>query len=131
MQIEWKPIPEFEGYYEISNSGLVKSLPREVSQLSRRGITYLRKVPGFIMTPVDNGIGYFQVGLTKNSQRKRKYIHVLVAEAFVEKPDYKCEVDHDDEDKSNNKYTNLKWVTRKVNMKKCHDSNPHILDNLI
>lgn len=90
------------------------------------------KQTGAVRVPVvgvSNGLGYLQVGLTKDGKRRRFYVHRLVASAYVPNPNNCPEVDHVDECKSNNQHTNLAWVTRSQNQAKMAASNPHIAGN--
>ena len=69
------------------------------------------------LKPRDNGRGYLTVGLKINGERKWRhaYIHILTAKAFIPNPENKPEVNHKDENKSNNKVENLEWVTHLEN----------------
>lgn len=106
----WKPVVGYEGLYEVSNWGRVKSLPRKG--------TYAR-----ILKPVPNKYGYFQVNLYKNGKLKKIFIHRLVAEAFLEIPEglkqyigtVYLQVNHKDENKHNNNVENLEWCSAKYN----------------
>ena len=108
---EWKSIPGYEGLYEVSSYGRVKSL----------GISYTRKngvmdhKPEIILSPKNNGKGYFMVCLYKNKKHKYYLIHRLVALTFINNPDNLPCVNHKDEDKSNNRVDNLEWCTAKYN----------------
>ena len=95
----WKPIIGYENLYKINNYGEV---------LSRRS--------NKILKPNDNGIGYFIIQLCKNGKRKNYLIHRLVAEHFLDNPNNLPEVNHKDEDKSNNFVNNLEWCKHKYNM---------------
>ena len=103
---KWKPIKGYEGIYEISNLGRVKSVKR------------YRNLKDRIMSATDNGHGYLIVPLSKNSTRKNHYVHRLVAEHFVpnEEPDKFIVVNHIDFDKRNNNANNLEWCTQKYNV---------------
>ena len=102
----WKPVKDYEGLYEVSNTGRVRSLDRRVS-----GIFF----HGQILKPLDNRTGYFRVVLSKNNKKHKAYIHRVVGFAFV--PGYfdGADINHIDENKSNNHADNLEWVTRKQN----------------
>lgn len=128
----WKDlnIEGYEGLYAVSNLGRFKALSRKRYHVSPLGKHFTTTSKEKILALVDNGTGYKQVRLYNVNERKAFYIHVLVLEAFVERPSEEYEVDHIDEDKSNNRLENLRWVTRKDNMKKCWESNPHIRYNL-
>lgn len=100
----WKPIKDFEGLYEISNLGRVKSLK------DNHG-----KDREHILKPCKDRDGYLYVNLRKNSKKKNFKIHRLVAFAFVEGYFEGAEVDHIDTNRENNIWTNLRFVTHKEN----------------
>ena len=104
----WKSIPGYEGSYMVSNYGRVRSLDR----LDSRG----HKVKGRILKQNSTKYGYKQVNLSKNGAKKMLSIHRLVATAFVPNPNEYLEVNHIDENKSNNKFENLEWCDRTYNM---------------
>ena len=95
----WKPIIGYENLYKINNYGEVLSLRSNK-----------------ILKPNDNGIGYFIIQLCKNGKRKNYLIHRLVAEHFLDNLNNLPEVNHKDEDKSNNFVNNLEWCKHKYNM---------------
>lgn len=96
----WRDIKNYEGLYEVSNFGNVRSL-------KFGKIKYLK--------PANNGFGYYHVILCKNGQKKYFKVHRLVANAFIENPNGYNEINHIDEDKTNNKVENLEWCTHKYN----------------
>ena len=96
----WQPVEGYEGIYEISNLGRVKSLKYGVEK---------------ILKPVNNGWDYLQVNLCKNGKIKRLYIHRLVAEAFLPNPEGFEQVNHKDENPLNNCIENLEFCTPKYN----------------
>ena len=106
---EWKDIANYEGIYQISNMGNVRSLDRIVHPNNQ----YLQK--GKILKPLDNG-KYLFVTLRKDGVKENKYIHRLVAEHFLPNPLFYNEVNHKDEDKHNNCISNLEWCTHSYNM---------------
>ena len=122
MKEVWKDILEYEGLYQVSNLGRVRSLDRIVYS-HIKGKPYQKMFNGKIMSPANNGIGYYQVGFTNNGKTSKKYVHVLVAEHFLEKPnDFEYfEVNHIDHNKSNNTLTNLEYVTKSQNILKSAD----------
>lgn len=71
-----------------------------------------------MMATHDNGRGYLKVGLSIDGKRSRILVHRLVAEAFIPNPLNLPEIDHDDEDKTNNNVSNLKWITSQGNKEK-------------
>lgn len=128
----WKSIKGFEGYYEVSNLGRIRSLDRTVIH-SKNG-TFLYKGKDISLNKISSG--YSQVSLTKENKVNRFMVHRLVAENFLEVPNdtnIKCiegediseylsgnrriEVNHIDENKSNNSVENLEWCTRLYNLK--------------
>lgn len=112
----WKDIPGYEGKYQISNKGRVKSLPRD-EQFCKRPKEVILKT--FVC-----GSGYQEVILRNKGKRKPKLIHRMVAEAFVPNHANKEEVNHKDGDKFNNVHTNLEWVTPKENIRHSYDVLP-------
>lgn len=102
----WKDIAGFEGFYQISNYGRVKSLRRYKSNWSKKQIVNEK-----IKRYSDNGHGYIIVPLSKNNKQKMFYVHRLVAIAFLQNPLNLPEINHKDENKSNNKIDNLEWCT--------------------
>jgi len=110
---EWKPVVGFEGLYEVSNYGRVKSLNRIITQ--KNGIK--REVPEKMLTQSDAG-GYLQVCLSKEGKSRSYGVHVLVGRAFVKgyDPDKAYEINHKDENKKNNRWDNLEWCDRKYNL---------------
>lgn len=103
----WKDVVGFEGLYKISNKGNVYSVERKDS--------IGRKISGRILKPLSHIDGYLQVQLYKNGKIKNKYIHRLVAEAFIPNPKSFLEINHLDEIKDNNELSNLEWCTREHN----------------
>lgn len=107
----WKDIKDYEGLYQVSNYGKIKSLSRKVNDY-RGGIVKKEK----LLTPTDNGKGYQIIGLCKNNHRKNHYIHRLVADAFLENPNNYPQVNHKDYNTKNNCVDNLEWITTKDNI---------------
>lgn len=112
MEEIWKDIKGYEGLYQVSNLGRVKSLKRKVYA----GRNRLRWQYERIMSNnKSNGNGYLIVSLNKESKDKNKYIHRLVAEAFIPNPNNYLYVNHKDENRKNNKVDNLEWCTALYN----------------
>lgn len=116
----WKDIPNYEGRYQISNDGKVRSLERKV-YLESRGI--YRTVKGIILKGSPDTLGYPTVALWKDNKLDLRRIHRLVAEMYIPNPDNKPQVNHIDGDKTNNSYTNLEWVTMSENIKHAYKTN--------
>nr|DAK76774.1 MAG TPA: homing endonuclease [Bacteriophage sp.] len=109
MREIFKEIHDYEGFYEISNCGRVKSLMEWNGHIHRK-----RETPTYV-TPTDNGNGYLIVGLRKFGKRKNFYVHRLVAEHFLEIEKSRTVVNHKDFNRKNNEVSNLEWCTQKEN----------------
>ena len=112
MKEIWKDIVGYEGLYQVSNLGNVKSLERIVIKKDNK--KYLQKEKILRLGLSDKK--YYTVSLFKNGKGKTYRIHRLVAEAFIPNPNnYPC-VNHKDENKQNNCIDNLEWCTNKYNL---------------
>lgn len=111
MKEIWKPVVGYEGFYEVSSIGRVRSLARIVECNDGRK----RKIKDRILKCSRNSGGYYGITLHKDGCTKSVNIHRIVAEAFVPNPLEKEEVNHKDENPSNNHASNLEWVTAKEN----------------
>lgn len=112
----WKPVVGYEGLYEVSNKGRVRSLDREITS-NCSGRLYHRLYPGKIRSQSTNGKGYMQVSLTdRNSNVKYLLVHRLVAMAFIPNPENKPYINHLDEVKDHNWAENLEWCTHYENI---------------
>lgn len=107
----WKDIENYEGMYQVSNEGNVKSLAREIEW---RGS--IRHQPERLLKPRTDRHGYLCVILCKDNNRKALLVHRLVANAFIDNPDNLPQVNHKNEDKTNNRVENLEWCTCKQNI---------------
>ena len=103
---EWKDIKNYEGLYQISSLGRVKSLPKERNNGINNEI---------ILKQCTDKKGYKRVNLYKNKKSTRVLVHRLVAEAFLNNPNNYPLINHKDENPSNNKVENLEWCTYKYN----------------
>ena len=108
---EWKDIEGFEGVYQVSSLGRVKTLDRYLT--ASYGSKQFRK--GQIIKGVVMPNGYLVVGLWRNNKSKSQYVHRLVAKAFIPNPNSLAQVNHKDEDKSNNCVSNLEWCDHLYN----------------
>lgn len=106
----WKPVKGYEGLYEVSNKGNVRSLDRH----SMWGNQYCL-FKGKPMKPHPNSDGYLTVGLHKNNQRKLYSVHRLVANAFIANPKNLPCIDHINTIRDDNRVENLRWCTNKEN----------------
>ena len=118
MKEIWKDINNYEGIYQCSNLGRIRSLDRYVYEHS--GKKQFRK--GQIMKLRLNPNGYFQVPLNKNGKRKMCSVHILVAKTFL-KQRYKTDiVNHKDGNKQNNNLENLEWISYSENNKHSYNT---------
>ena len=101
----WKNIEGFEGRYQVSNLGNVKSL------------NYMAKGYPALLTPKTNNKGYAWVDLWKNGKSHPLLVHRLVAQAFLKNPDNCLQVNHKDENPLNNKVENLEWCSPSYNVR--------------
>lgn len=107
---EWRDIPGYEGYYQVSNLGRVKSLRRLV--VTSNGKKYYRDGVLLVQSIMNH---YLSVNLNKDGESKSRRVHRLVGLAFIPNPANKPQIDHIDGNKLNNTYINLRWVTEKEN----------------
>ena len=108
----WKAIPGYEGIYEVSNQGRVRSLPRVIRMDSGIGNFYNYHHNGKVLKLRINNKGYCYVSLCG----KKVLVHRLVAMAFVPNPDNLSCVNHKDENPKNNNAENLEWCTFQYNL---------------
>ena len=125
MKEIWKNIKDYEGLYQISNYGRVKSLKRQVNRINNKILTLKEKI-----LKQQNMKNYKFVRLSKNGKSKQYFVHILVANAFLNKNNFKydinenfkeininkLEVNHIDENPSNCKVNNLEWCTHRYNI---------------
>ena len=97
----WCPIKGYEGLYEVSDQGRVRSLKSGKER---------------ILKPQRNTCGYLKFCLYKNGEHKMYLVHRLVAQTFIPNPNNLPEVNHKDEDKTNNKVSNLEFCDKKYNI---------------
>lgn len=105
MNEEWKSVPGYEGRYEVSNKGDVKSLNYRMTGQPK------------ILKPVTSGKGYLMVGFFSNGKVRWNKIHRLVAELFIPNPENKPQVNHINGIKTDNRTSNLEWATNGENQK--------------
>lgn len=119
--MEWRDIKGYEGYYQVSDTGLVRAISRTILFADGRKRSYPEK-----MMPIkewfENGKGYLMVKLTKHHKTIGFSLHRLVAEAFIPNPQNYPQVNHKDEDKSNNCVENLEWCDAKYNNRYSHST---------
>lgn len=116
MTETWKAIAGYEGLYEVSDLGRVKSL------------NYNRMGMEKILKPLKHNKGYLQVSLSKDGHQKTIKVHHLVACAFIPNPRGLETINHKDEVKTNNSASNLEWMTRGDNKRYSANKQVQMLD---
>jgi hypothetical protein len=107
----WKSIKGYDGIYEVSNMGRVRSYMKKDGWAGYK----VTDTP-HLMSTIPNGNGYMYVTLSKGCKRENKYIHRLVAEAFIGDIPQGYVINHIDYDKANNQVGNLEIVTQRQNV---------------
>ena len=108
---EWKPVPQYEGLYEVNNLGDVRSVSHVVNFVW--GTRYTK--PKLLRQVANKKTGYMSVCLCKGNKKKMVLVHRIVAMAFLENENDFPQVNHKDENKRNNSADNLEWCTAKYN----------------
>jgi hypothetical protein len=114
LKAEWRPVEGFEGLYEVSDEGKVRSLDRVVKDKNGKRT---RTFKGRELKDVCANTGYHHVSLHRNNEREtRRQVQTLVAEAFLKESWFDgAQVDHIDGIRANNHVDNLRWVTPREN----------------
>lgn len=110
----WRDIKGYDGLYQVSNEGRVKSLERDIVVSNKLFGYQIRHLNEKTVKPKINSNDRFQVRLCKNGIKKQKQIHIIVAEAFIPNPKGYTVVHHKDHNPHNNKVDNLEWMAREV-----------------
>mgnify|MGYP002616187008 FL=1 len=108
----WKDVKGYEGYYQVSNMGRVKSM--RVLKTPKNGVKCRKNT--FLSTKTSHDKQYILVALCRDGERKQVQVHRLVAEAFIPNPKNLPFVNHKDENPSNNCADNLEWCTHEYNL---------------
>ena len=113
---EWRPVKGYEGLYEVSDLGRVRSLDRVVIVSTDESTRHKRILRGMVLSNLNNKNGYLFVSLSRDGILKRHYIHRLVAIAFIPNPNNYPIINHKDETRDNNRVDNLEWCTQFYNI---------------
>lgn len=110
--MNWLPIKYFEGLYEVSDTGLVRSVDR-VLKVKNQSDRLVKGKEIYLHSNIQ--VEYKQVSLWKNNKGNNLYVHRLVAEAFIPNPENKREINHINGNRQDNRVENLEWVTSTEN----------------
>lgn len=116
MKEIWKDIKGYEGLYQVSNLGNIKSLEKECNASNQFGCKFKVKKKEKILKQHINKFGYKRVTLYKDLKSKNYQVHRLVAEAFITNIDNLSQINHKDENKTNNNVDNLEWCSCSYNI---------------
>ena len=124
----WKNIPGYDGVYQVSDQGQIRSVDRMVTMVMK-GTPCQSFRPGHEIVPSMNRGGYFEVVLYRGGKGVHHFVHRLVASAFVPNPLGLPQVNHLDENKGNNTASNLGWCTAQENS--CYGTRPKRLQTRV
>lgn len=120
MKEEWRDVVGYEGIYQVSSLGRVKSLPHKTKR-GIRGGKILKLSESNSNNPPKGWQTYLQVCLSRRSDERFFSVHRLVAEAFIPNPENKKTVNHKDGNRHNNNVDNLEWASQSENIKHSFD----------
>lgn len=126
MNEEWKDIKGYEGLYQVSNLGRVRSFDKEVIQKHYSGCNSKHIYKGRILKLRKQKNGYLIAYLTINKVQRKYFVHRLVAASFLHKEIDKNYVNHLDGNPTNNNVNNLVWCTQSENIKYAYDNGTKI-----
>ena len=123
MEEEWRDVIGYEGWYQVSSLGNVRSVDRDILYSNGR----IHHTKGVNLVQVLDKSGYPVVGLSKNQKINMCKVHRLVCLAFTPNPEDKQQVNHIDGVKTNNVVTNLEWNTSSENQQHCVDNGLRVI----
>lgn len=121
-EVVWKEVAGYEGFYDISSTGLVRTSPNRKIVRFRDGVPYSYDKKQCTLKSMRRKDGYYVVALWKNGVVKKHLVHRLFAEAFIPKESEERKfINHKDGNRGNNHPSNLEWCTHRENMQHAHD----------
>lgn len=115
MEEIWIPIPGYEGYYEVSNNGRIRSIDRKI-EVKNKGTSYWVQLRGRLMRP-HHSRGYLVIALCRGGVSRTVPVHKCVCKSFIHNPDGLNEINHKNGDREDNRVENLEWCTRQYNIR--------------
>lgn len=113
----WLPVVGYEGFYEVSSEGRVRSLDRIVKKWNGE-----RAVPTRLLSLSENSHGYLSITLCKDGKAETKTVHRIVAEAFIPNNNHYPQINHINGNKHDNRVENLEWCSASQNVQHAYDS---------
>lgn len=115
MEEIWKDIKGYEGLYQVSNLGKIKSLGRIIERIGPKGSRFYRTYPEKLLKYCKDTRGYYRANLALNGVNTTIKVHRVVAQAFIPNPEGKPQINHKDGNKQNNSIYNLEWCDNQEN----------------
>lgn len=122
---EWRPVVGFEGFYEVSDRGRVRSVAKVLPFMSKKGNWHTRRTKARVIAQNNINSGYLIVHLYKNNKRTPRTVHSLMAAAFFGPRPPKHDVAHNDGNRRRNVLSNLRYATRSENLLDGRRGYPH------
>lgn len=114
----WKDVPGFEGYYQASTLGNVKTLSRKIIKSNKA----IKIIEERLIKPFKDKDGYLEVSLWKGNKGKKFKLHRLIGTLFIPNPENKPTINHKFGDKKDNKVSSLEWATRSENISHAYET---------
>lgn len=126
----WKDIKDYEGLYQVSNLGNVRSLDKIIYQKNKMGKNQKHIYKGKVLIGSKNNNGYRTISLYDGKRKNTRLLHRMVAEAFIPNPNQYNYINHKDNNPLNNNVNNLEWCTQNYNIKYAYEKGNKIPPNM-